>query len=180
MLLTAEESLAQTIVPRLIAAGGNPANVAVLHHIPGESPRLPSLPLDIPYIQEIITRHKIRLVIIDVLSAFLGGESKVNSHQDTEVRRALYPLFVMAEKTGCAVIALRHLNKQGDVKNAMYRGGGSIGITGQARAVYLVAVNPDDPSGRRRVLCCVKLNVAESPARSATRWRVMRSATWRS
>jgi hypothetical protein len=163
LILTAEESLAETIAPRIELACGDASRVFVLRHIPGETPRLPSLPLDIPYIQAIITRQKIRLVIIDVLSAFLGGESKVNSHQDTEVRRALYPLYLMAERTGCAVVAVRHLNKMSALNNAMYRGGGSIAITGQARAVYLAAMDPDDPTRQRRVLCPVKLNLGILP-----------------
>lgn len=43
----------------------------------------------------------------------------------------------------------------------MYRGGGSIGIVGAARAGYLVARDPDDPD--TRVLACVKSNLAREP-----------------
>lgn len=159
LLLTAEEGLADTVLPRMLAAGGDPSRVVVLTHIPTEGGgRLPSLPADIPYIQEVITQRRVRLVIIDVLASYLGGD--VNSHQDTDVRRALFPLFRMAEATRSTVLMLRHLNKQGS-GNAMYRGGGSIGITGQARAVYLAARSPSDPD--RRILAPVKLNLGPEP-----------------
>jgi RecA-family ATPase len=163
VLMTAEEALAETVVPRLMLAGGDREKIWVLDKIPSEdgTSRLPSLPLDIPYIESIIKRYRIRLLIIDVLVSFLG--SQVNTHQDADVRRALHPLSAMAERTGCAVLALRHLNKQGDIKNAMYRGGGSIGIAGQARAVYLAAYDPEDRTGQRRIFAPVKLNIAEMP-----------------
>lgn len=164
LVMTAEEGLADTVLPRITYAGGDPARVWVLAEVPTDAgPRLPALPLDIPYIESVIKSCRIRLAVVDVLASYLGGEGKVNSHQDTDVRRALYPLHRMAERTRCCVVMLRHLNKQTANANAMYRGGGSIGITGQARAAYLAAADPDDPTGRRRIFAAVKVNNAELP-----------------
>ncbi len=168
LIMTAEEGLADTVLPRVQLAGGDSSRVLVLSEITLAGARLPALPLDISYIEDIIKEHRVRLFIIDVLASYLGGEGKVNSHQDTDVRRALYPLFRMAERTGCCVVMLRHLNKQ-DGTNAMYRGGGSIGITGQARAVHLAAIDPDDPAGGRRILAPVKVNNAAKPLALAYR-----------
>jgi len=61
---------------------------------------------------------------------------------------------------------VRHLNKSGGA-NAMYRGGGSIGIIGAARAGLLVAVDPDDED--RRVLAVSKSNLAHKPVSLAYR-----------
>jgi hypothetical protein len=166
MHMTAEEGLGDTVRPRLELAGGDPDRLLVLAGIPVQDGglRLPSLPLDIPYIEDIVRTHKVRLLTVDVLASFLGGDKgAVNSHQDTDVRRALYPLFTMAERTGVCVVMLRHLNKMASLQNAMYRGGGSIGISGQARAVHLAAYDPDDPSGTRRILAPVKVNQARKP-----------------
>lgn len=88
--------------------------------------------------------------------AFLGG--KVDTHRDHDIRRALAPLASLAERTGAAVVVVRHLNK-GTGTQAMYRGGGSIGIAGAARSVLLVAPDPTDAT--RRVLATVKSNLAE-------------------
>jgi hypothetical protein len=56
---------------------------------------------------------------------------------------------------------LRHLNKTNG-RRALYRGGGSIGIIGAARAALLAARDPDDPEGR--VLAMIKSNLAACPA----------------
>lgn len=170
LIMTAEEGLADTVLPRLEFAGGDPARAVVLTEVhTADGARLPALPLDIPFIESVIRAERIKLMTIDVLASYLGGEGKVNSHQDTDVRRALYPLFRMAERTSSCVLMLRHLNKQGAVANAMYRGGGSIGISGQARAVHLAAYDPDDPTQTRRILAPVKVNNAARPRALAYR-----------
>jgi hypothetical protein len=166
LIMTAEDALATTVRPRVELAGGDPRKVFVLTHIPGElGARLPMLPGDVQHIGDVIRDHRVRLWIIDVLDSYLGGggDSKVNSHRSTDVRQALYPLAVMAEKTGVAALALRHLNKAASLANPMYRGIGSIGITGQSRAVHLAALDPDDASGERRIFCPVKINVGKMP-----------------
>src|SRR5258708_33699158 len=110
--MPAEEGLADTVLPRTVFPGGDLSRVFVLTEIrTADGARLPALPLDIPFVESVIKGQRIRLLIIDVLASYLGGEGKVNSHQDTDVRRALYPLFRMAERTGCCVVMLRHLNK---------------------------------------------------------------------
>ena len=45
--------------------------------------------------------------------------------------------------TGACVVVIRHLNKTGGA-NPLYRGGGSIGIIGAARAAMIVAPDPED------------------------------------
>jgi hypothetical protein len=68
-------------------------------------------------------------------------------------------LAYMASRTRAAVVVVRHMNKgQG---SALYRGSGSIGIVGAARAGLLVAPDPDDDS--RRVLAMTKSNLAKMP-----------------
>src|SRR5690606_9126671 len=53
--------------------------------------------------------------------------------------------------------------------NPLYRGGGSIGIIGAARAGLLAARDPDDPD--RRILAITKSNLA-APV-PALRWRIV-------
>ena len=65
------------------------------------------------------------------------------------VRRAFHALRGLAERTGVAIVAVRHLNKASGA-NPLYRGGGSIGIIGAARCGLLLAPDPDDPE--RRIL----------------------------
>ena len=89
--------------------------------------------------------------------AYLTG---VDASRDQDVRRALFQLARLAERRSCAVVCLRHLNKTNGDK-AIYRGGGSIGIIGAARAGLLVAPDPDDL--KRRLLAVTKCNLATPP-----------------
>jgi hypothetical protein len=162
VICSAEDGLADTIRPRFDAAGGDPSRVVALSTVPdveGNERQL-SIPDDIPVIAAAIERVGAVLVIVDPLMAFLPGE--VNSHRDQDVRRALAPLARLAERTGAAVVVVRHLNKATG-GNVLYRGGGSIGIVGAARSGLLVAKHPEDDE--RRVLASFKSNLA-APAPS--------------
>jgi hypothetical protein len=163
VLLTAEDGLADTVRPRLDAAGADPSQVVVMDSIveteeDGQQIERPaSLPDDIGRLEATVRRERAALVVVDVLNAFLGA--RVDNYRDQDVRRALMPLAKMAERTGAAVVALRHLTKARS-GSALYAGGGSIGITGAARAVLLIARDPEDETESRLVLAVTKCNVA--------------------
>lgn len=157
--LTAEDSLASTIRPRLDAAG---ADCSLVLSVPGvtvgDDPDRPlELPTDIGLLEDLIRDTDAKLVVTDVLVAFLADQVKTLS--DHSVRRVLSQLSKMAERTGAAVVALRHLNKSGG-GNPLYRGGGSIGIIGQARSGLILAKDPEDESGLQRILAVSKGNLA--------------------
>jgi AAA domain len=166
VILSAEDGLADTIVPRLRAAGANLERVLALEKIPADiGYRLPVLPSDMGYLRSAIKQIDAKLVIVDPLMAFL--ESRVNTHRDSDVRQALYPLSVLAAETGAALVVVRHLNKDekkgnGGAANPLYRGGGSIAIVGAARSGLLIAKDPDNPD--HRVLASTKCNLARLPS----------------
>lgn len=165
VLLSAEDGLGDTIRPRLEAAGADLARVLAVTGIADEGlERLPSFPDDLPFIEEAVARVDAALVVVDPLMAYLGPE--VNSFRDQDVRRALAPLAALAERTGAAVLVIRHLNKAAGGA-ALYRGGGSIGIIGAARCGLLLAADLDDPE--RRVLAPTKSNLAVPPPALAFR-----------
>jgi putative DNA primase/helicase len=157
VLLTAEDGLADTVRPRLDAAGADTALVEALTAVLGErgAPQSITLPDHLDALRQTVERSGASLVIVDPLMAYLG--SYVNSRLDHDMRRSLTPFAAMAEETGAAVVIVRHLNKSSG-GSALYRGGGSIGIIGAARAGLLVARDPDDEE--RRVLAMVKCNLA--------------------
>lgn len=160
MLMTSEDGEGDTVKPRAIAAGADLSRIHFIVLKEGDDDTLlPGIPTDIPAIETIITRHGIKLLIIDPWSAFL--DATVDSHNDAKVRRALAPLSKMAERTGCAVVLIRHLVKDSD-KKALYRGGGSIGIIGAARAGFLVAED-NEGGDNDRVLAPTKFNLGPRP-----------------
>jgi hypothetical protein len=157
VICSAEDGLADTIRPRLDAAGGDPEKVLALGTLMEDgNERLVSIPEDIPIIERGIERVNAEVIFIDPLMAFLSGRH--NAHKDQDVRRALAPLAGLAERTGAAVAVVRHLNKATG-GNALYRGGGSIGIVGAARSALLVAKHPEDEE--LRVLAPLKSNLAQ-------------------
>ena len=112
--------------------------------------RLPSQrsPLD-----EAIAQHQAKLVVIDPVVAFLDPGIQTNS--DQSVRRVLGALRQIAARRDCAILMVRHLNKDGRGQ-ARYRGGGSIGFQVPCRATWLVERDPATPEGM--VLAQVKNN----------------------
>jgi hypothetical protein len=166
ILLSAEDDIGDTIRPRLEAAGADLTRCWVLPDVqaePDRPPRPPELPADLDALEGMVKDKQAALVVIDPIAAFLSGT--VDMHRDQDVRRALAPLAYMAARTGAAVVIVRHMNKgQG---SALYRGSGSIGIVGAARAGLLVAPDPDDED--RRVLALTKSNLAKMPQALAYR-----------
>ena len=171
VILTAEDDLADTVRPRLDAAGADVHRVAALTAVRrttetgAEALDTPTL-LDLDALREAIREVEAALVVIDPLMAFLPGQ--VDSHRDQDVRRVLAPLAALAAETAATVLVVRHLSKA-SVGNPLYRGGGSIGIIGAARAGMVVAKDPEDPTGERRVLAVVKCNLAAPPPSLAYR-----------
>jgi RecA-family ATPase len=111
---------------------------------------------DLEQLEEAITEHKARLVIIDPLQSFLGGD--VDAHRANQTRPIFDGLIRLAEKTGCALLITRHLSK-GLGGSALYRGMGSIDITGAARSELLIAKEPDQEG--RIVMAQSKNSLAE-------------------
>jgi hypothetical protein len=160
VIVSGEDGVADTILPRINAAGGDPSKIVVLSTVPDRDgrERFLSLPEDIPHVKRAIARVGAKLVIFDPLMAFFSAN--LDAHRDQQVRRALAELAILAEETGAAVVVVRHLNKTSG-GNPLYRGGGSIGIVGAARSALLVAKHPEDD--QRRVLASQKSNLAEAP-----------------
>lgn len=163
VLLSAEDDIEDTIVPRLIAARADRSRIQAMRALyqpqpgiaPGAEKPVPfSLLEHVPQLEELIHRaDPCRLVVVDPVSAFLG---KTDSHNNSEVRSALAPLASMAERNGVAVIAVTHLNKgQG---SALDRVIGSIAFTAAARAAYVVTRDEDGPA--RRLMLPTKNNLA--------------------
>lgn len=161
LLLSAEDDPADTIRPRLDAAGANVGHMLVLRAVAdAEGSERPPTIADLDDIRRAIEHVGAALVVVDPLMAYLPGST--DSYRDQDVRTLLAPLAALASRTGAAIVIVRHLNKAGG-GNPLYRGGGSIGIVGAARSGLLVARDPDDETGRRRVLASTKCNLAVQP-----------------
>lgn len=159
VILSAEDDTADTIVPRLLAAGADLTRIVQLKGIRlDDYERPPVFPADLPALAEAVRAVNAVWVIIDPLVAYFGDET--DTWKDQSVRRALYHLARFAEETGVALTGQRHFTKTPSAK-ALHRGGGSIGLIGAARAAFLVAPDPDNPE--RRILAVSKANLTRKP-----------------
>lgn len=168
VVLSSEDSLANTVVPRLKAASANPERVELVHGVTGEhGSTLPlSIPEHLPALREAIISIDARLVVIEPLLGFIS--LKAHAHNDQQVRWALAPLASLADETGAAVLAVRHLTKKAGA-SAVYRGGGSIALIGAARTGMVVGEHLHDPTCR--VLAMTKTNLG--PYAPSLRYRIV-------
>jgi hypothetical protein len=154
LYLNFEDPAATVLRPRFDAAGADVSRVRVLDP---EAHDLFKLGRGCP-LEAMIIEHGATLVVIDPL--FTAVPDNVNMHHGQDARRVLSQLAGIAHRTGAAIVVVRHLNK-GEGRSALMRGEGSIGISGTARIVILVATDPDDRGCR--VLARVKGNLTAPP-----------------
>ena len=127
---TAEDGLADTIKPRLVALGADCAKVSVID----ESERALTL-LD-ERIEGAIRKTKAGLLILDPLQGYLGAD--IDMHRANEIRPVFKRLAKVAEDTGAAIVIVGHMNKSQSGGKGMYRGLGSIDIAAAVRSILVV------------------------------------------
>lgn len=165
IMLNCEDDAADTIRPRLDAAGADLSRVFVLDGIDEAASdhgtakrRAFSLERDIPTLETMLQQHSdCRLIVIDPISGYCG---RTDSHRNTEVRGLLAPLAELAARHRAAVVAVTHLSK-GDGGKAAYRAIGSVAFVAAARAAWAVAKDPHDET--RRLLLPIKMNLGRIP-----------------
>jgi hypothetical protein len=153
LILSAEDSLSDTIKPRLETADADLKRVRAY-----KLDDLPDLLTNTDWLEQDITECGASLVVIDPLMSFVPV--KLDSHKDQHIRSLLSPIASVADRTGSAIVFVHHLNKTNGGP-AVYRASGSIGIVGAARSAILLDADPGDPS--RRILAHMKGNLCKPP-----------------
>lgn len=157
LLISGEDGVADTIVPRLHAIGADTTKIRIAEDIQTTGTTTNTLFTIRNNLEELGEylghRENVDLIVIDPISAFLGG---VDSHKDADVRALMAPLAQLAAKHNVAIVCVAHMNKSMQ-SQAIYRVGGSIAWVALARAAYLVVKDPDEKS--RRLLLPVKNNL---------------------
>lgn len=161
IFLSAEDDPADTIRPRLEAAGANLSKTYILksvdnHNKQGKvSQRIFNLKTDLPNLERLLIElNDIALLIIDPITAYLGG---TDSYNNAEVRALLTPLSELAAKYNIAILAVSHLNKNSG-QEPLLRVAGSLAFVAAARSAFTVAIDPNDKN--RRLFLPVKNNLA--------------------
>jgi hypothetical protein len=114
ILLTAEDDLQDTVIPRLAAAGADLGKVHIVKMVrqsAGKGERMFSLVDDLELLRRKITEiGDVVMVQIDPVSAYLGV-GKVDSFRSTDVRAVLAPLVQLAAELRIAVLGILHFNR---------------------------------------------------------------------
>ena len=146
IIFTAEDDVARTVVPRLVAAGADLDRVEIIkmaHNADGTE-RMFNLVTDLPALRAKIEEvGDVILVIIDPVSAYLGV-GKISGGSSTDVRGVLSPLTKLAEETQAAILAVMHFNKKADITNAILRIADSLAYAAAARSVYIAVEDPEN------------------------------------
>ncbi len=160
VFIAVEDGVADTIKPRVAAAGGNEQHAHSIHIEQDGNEITPDLERHLGCIRETILEiGNVGLLIIDPIMALLGNS--VDSYRDQDVRKVTTPLARLAEELNLAILIVRHPNK-GSSNNALLRGGGSMAFIGSARVGWVVGKHPDNPD--IRVLAISKSNIGTMDA----------------
>src|SRR5262249_1264760 len=159
ILLTAEDGIEDTVVPRLLAADADLNRIEIVSMVvaSGNRDRMFDLGTDLELLrQKIVEVGDVKLVLIDPISAYLGT-GKIDSFRTTDVRAVLGPLVDLANELGVAFVGIMHFNKKTDLTNTLLRISDSLAFGAAARHVYAVV---DDAENKRKLLVRGKNNLA--------------------
>jgi len=167
LIASTEDDYEDTVVPRLMAAG---ADLNLCHAIGLDAPDVKTLCREIERKVEALRdgRPKVKAVLIDPLSAFLG---KVDGHNEGAVRVMLRPLLEAAMKHRFAVISLHHTRKSGSGGSAKDQVSGSKAFVAVARSAFLVARDRDDET--KHLVLPLKGNLVADANKSGLAYRIV-------
>jgi RecA-family ATPase len=157
IVLSSEDAINDTIVPRLEYAGADRSRVHCLKSVAAENGALRTFSLqnDLAALGEKIRQiGDVLLIIIDPITSYLGG--KLDSHKTTEVRSALEPLATFAEQFNVAILAITHPTKAPQLK-AIHAATGSGAFAAAPRLLFLAINDPESPG--RSLLLAAKNNI---------------------
>ena len=86
-------------------------------------------------IEKAIRQNHVRLMIMDPIQAYLGAN--VDMNRANEIRPLFRNLSNIAERTGCAIVLIGHLNKASGSQSD-YRTLGSVDIAAAVRSILFV------------------------------------------
>lgn len=157
LIWSGEDDPADTLLPRLLAAGADRRRCYFIEGARRDGEVLPFDPArDLPQLQAAIEKiGGIKLLIVDPVVSAVSGDS----HKNTEVRRALQPLVDMAAACGCAVLGITHFSKGGQGTDPAQRVVGSVAFTAVARVVLVAAKVKGKDGEDVRILARGKSNI---------------------
>lgn len=157
LIWSGEDDPADTLLPRLLAAGGDKRRIFFVTgtRVDGEvqsfDPARDMAALE----RQANIIGGVKLLIVDPVVSAVAGDS----HKNTEVRRALQPLVDLASRLDAAALGISHFSKGGAGGDPASRVVGSIAFTAVARVVLVAAKVKGEDGVDRRILARGKSNI---------------------
>ena len=153
LIWSGEDDPADTLKPRLAAAGANMAKVHFVGDVGCGQDLRPFDPAKDMESLEFAANAigDVALLIADPVVSAVSGDS----HKSTEVRRSLQPLINLASHLDCAVLGISHFSKGTAGREPLERVTGSIAFGAVARIVLAAAKGEDGG----RLLARAKSNI---------------------
>ncbi len=144
VILADEDDWGDTIRPRLDAMGANPSNVYLCKSKLDirTRKREPISLVDVPELRGIINETQPRLVIVDTVHAFIGGN--VDPYKMSSVRPVLANIGELARECDAAFLLIMHLSK-GAKDRTLDKLHGSVAFAAVVRSVLMVGRDPKLP-----------------------------------
>jgi len=160
IILTAEDNISDTVKVRLEEMGADCSKITIFEGILSNKSEYFDVRLHLDLLDKEIKRlADVKLIIFDPITAYMGG---TEGNQNIQVRAALAPLKDLAESNKLTILGINHMNKD-QAKKALYRTMGSVAFTAAARATWLVALDEEDQSNRRRFFVPLQTNTCKNP-----------------
>jgi len=150
LIWSGEDDPADTLVPRLRAAGANLERIKLVGEVTENGERFPFDPArDVDKLAAAAARcGDVALLIVDPLvSAVLG-----DSHKNAEVRRGLAPLVTLAARLNAALVGITHYSKGTQGRDPLERVTGSVAFGALARIVFGTVQQQTEAGEPRRMM----------------------------
>src|SRR6202041_206825 len=161
IIFSSEDAAADTLVPRLMAAGADleRCNINRMVKAADGTTRVFALDTDLPALRQALEQNpNVGLVIIDPVMNHCG---EVNAYKDQDLRKVLTPLGLLAEEFKVAVVIVAHLNKQKD-GDLITRVGGGMALVGCSRIAWMFTESKEKEG--TRLMSMIKGNITKSGA----------------
>lgn len=153
ILISAEDDISDTLVPRLLAAGADLEKVIILNEFKTYDEKekknvieLVNLSKHLPQIEEIVKKiGDVHLIVIDPILAYMRGKDSNNSQETSE---ALHAVRQLTDRTNVSTLLITHLNKGGaaNANDATGRIMGSQAFVSVVRSAFVIApIVPPEP-----------------------------------
>lgn len=162
ILQNAEDDLGATVKPRLLRNNANVSKIGIFNE------EYKGLTIkQVERLESVIKEINPEIVVLDPIQAYLGD---INMNSSVEVRNALKPLKILAEKYNCAIVMLMHLNKNTGTNKATNRVMGSYDFIACCRSAILITFNPENPE--EKLFIPIKTNLMKENEKNTLSFKI--------